>query len=51
MKARVEREAFLEGYNKYGSYDKKALDYCTVLIYLHFYSIGNVTKDNDYNEF
>ncbi|MBU5439614.1 aminoglycoside phosphotransferase family protein [Tissierella sp. MSJ-40] len=51
MKTRVEREAFLEGYNKYGSYDKKALNYCTVLIYMHFYSIGKVAKDNEYTEF
>lgn len=46
-----EQEAFLHGYEKYNSFDRKALNYCMVLIYLHFYGIGKTSNDCEYTDF
>lgn len=51
MKSIQEQEAFLQGYGQYNSFDRKALNYCRVLVYLYFYDIGKRTKDNVYADF
>lgn len=51
MKTQIEIDRFLEGYSEYQNYDKKALSYCTALIYQYFYEIGLNIKDDDYCNF
>lgn len=51
MKTKEEQEEFLDGYGRYSSFDRKALNYCMVLIYLHFYGIGKASNDDAYTDF
>lgn len=48
LKTKREKEAFLDSYNKYHQFSKKAFDYYMVLIGVFFYSISSGIKNEDY---
>lgn len=51
MKTQDEINAFLEGYRVHSSFDDEQLLYCMVMIYQHFYELGNKMNDSKYMKY